>query len=130
MSDDDWGFVMVDVEAGDNPKFTVKRLSRGDNFTDLDNEEIDRFTVTKTDYEVSTPSAQYPVDIEVSPECVILCGTDFTLEDMHGASHWQVTSVQGDYSNPVVDFWEQHENVYFNEDLQAGESLTDEHIRN
>ena len=128
VSDDDWGFVMVDVEAGDDPKFTVKRLSRGDNFTDLDNEEIDRFTVTKADYEVSTPSAQYPVDIEVSPECVILCGTDFTLEDMHGASHWQVTSVQGDYSNPVVDFWEQHENIYFNEDLQAGESLTDEQV--
>ena len=128
VSEDDWGFVMVDVEAGDEPRFTVKRLSRGDNYTDLDNEEIDRFTVTKMDYEISTPSAQYPVDVEIAPECVILCGTDFETQGLHGATHWQVTTTSGNYIDPVVDIWEQHQNLYFNEDTQAGESLTDEHI--
>ena len=63
LFEDDWGFVMVDVESGDEPRFTIKRLSRGDNYVDLDNEEIDHFTVTKIDYDISTPSPQYPVDI-------------------------------------------------------------------
>ena len=128
VSEDDWGFVMVDVESGDEPKFTVKRLSRGDNYVDLDNEEIDHFTVTKIDYDISTPSPQYPVDIEIAPECVILCGTDFEIDGLHGATHWQVTTIQGNYDNPIVDLWEQHQNLYFNEDTQAGESLTDEHV--
>ena len=128
VSEDDWGFVMVDIEAGEDPKFTVKRLSRGDNYEDLDNEEIDRFTVTKSNLELDTPSAQHPVDITISPECVILCGTDFELEGMHGATHWQVTNSEGDYSTPLVDLWEQHQNLYFNEDSQVGESLTDEHV--
>ena len=128
VSEDDWGFVMVDVESGDEPRFTVKRLSRGDNYIDLDNEEIDRFTVTKIDYDVSTPSAQYPVEIEVAPECVILCGTDFETDGLHGATHWQVTTQSGNYTNPTIDLWEQHQNLYFNEDTQEGESLTDEHV--
>ena len=29
VSQDEWGFVVVDVSAGDNPQFTVKRISRG-----------------------------------------------------------------------------------------------------
>ena len=128
VSEDDWGFVMIDVEAGDEPRFTIKRLSRGDNYVDLDNEEIDHFTVTKIDYDISTPSPQHPVDIEVAPECVILCGTDFEIDGFHGATHWQVTTTQGIYDNPTVDLWEQHQNLYFNEDTQAGESLTDEHV--
>ena len=128
VSEDDWGFVMVDVEAGDEPKFTIKRLSRGDNYVDLDNEEIDRLTVTKLDYEISTPTPQYPVGTQVPPECVILTGSEFDTVDMHGATHWQVTSNQGNYINPIVDIWEQHQNLYFNEDTQEGESLIDEHI--
>lgn len=128
VSEDDWGFVMVDVEAGDEPRFTIKRLSRGDNYIDLDNEEIDRLTVTKLDYEISTPIPQYPIGIQVPPECVILTGSQFDIVDLHGATHWQVTSNQGNYNNSIVDIWEQHMNLYFNEDTQEGESLIDEHI--
>ena len=126
MSEDDWGFVMVEVEAGDSPKFSCKRLSRGDGNVELDNAEIDYFSVSKIDYAITTPSPMYPLDIEIAPECVILRGSAFEIEGMHGASHWQITDTQGDYSNPLGDVWEQFQNLYFNVDTQEGELITEE----
>jgi hypothetical protein len=128
VSDDDWGFVLVEVEAGDDPKFSVKRLSRGDNYTNLDNEEIDSFTVTKVDYEIATPTPLYPVNVQVAPECVVLYASEFEIEGLHGAAHWQVSNLAGNFETPIADIWEQHENIYFNEDTQAGEAITNEHI--
>jgi len=128
VSEDDWGFVMVEVEAGDAPKFSVKRLSRGDGNVDLDNAEIDHFSVSKIDYDITTPTPMYPVDIEIVPECVILRGSAFEIEGMHGASHWQITDTQGDYSNPLGDVWEQFQNIYFNVDTQEGELITEEYM--
>ena len=128
VSEDDWGFVLVDVEAGDEPKFTVKRLSRGDGNIGLDNAVTDSFSVSKIDYNISTPIPLYPVDIEVAPECVTLYGSPFEIEDMHGASHWQVTDIQGEYSNPIGEVWEHFQNIYFNVDTQEGEPITNEYI--
>ena len=65
VSEDDWGFVLVEVEAGDEPKFSVKRLSRGDGNVALDNALTDSFSVSKTDYIITTPTTIYPVDIQV-----------------------------------------------------------------
>ena len=33
VTQDEWGFVLVDVEAGDNPQFKLKRISRGNEET-------------------------------------------------------------------------------------------------
>ena len=128
VTEDDWGFVLVEVEAGVDPKFSVKRLSRGDGNVELDNALTDSFSVSKADYAVTTPTPIYPVDIEVAPECVILRGSTFNIDAMHGASHWQVTETSGSYSNPVGEVWEQFENIYFNEDTQEGELLTEEYM--
>ena len=128
ITEDDWGFVLVEVEAGDEPKFSVKRLSRGDGNVDLDNALIDSFSVSKTDYTITTPTPIYPVDIQVTPECVILRASSFEIEDMHGASHWQVTETSGEYSDPLGEVWEQFENIYFNEDTQEGELITEEYM--
>ena len=128
MSEDDWGFVLVEVEAGDDPGFSVKRLSRGDGNVDLDNALTDSFSVRKFNYNITTPTPMYPVDVEIAPECVILRGSSFEIEGMHGASHWQVTDTQGDYSNPLGDVWEQYQNLYFNVDTQEGELITEEYI--
>ncbi len=128
VSEDDWGFVLVEVEAGDEPKFSVKRLSRGDGNVALDNALTDSFSVSKTDYIITTPTTIYPVDIQVSPECVILRGSSFEIEEMHGASHWQVTETSGEYSDPLGEVWEQFENIYFNVDTQDGELITEEYI--
>jgi len=128
VSEDDWGWVLVEVEAGAEPKFTVKRLSRGNGNVNLDNELFDSFTVTKIDYEISTPIPIQPIDITVAPECVVLYGSPFDTEDMHGAAHWQVTAIPGDYGSPLNDVWEQFENIYFNEDTREGEVMTNEAI--
>ena len=128
ITEDDWGFVLVEVEAGDEPKFSVKRLSRGDGNVDLDNALIDSFSVSKTDYTITTPTPIYPLDIQVTPECVILRASSFEIEDMHGASHWQVTETSGEYSDPLGEVWEQFENIYFNQDTQEGELITEEYM--
>ena len=128
ITEDDWGFVLVEVEAGDEPKFSVKRLSRGDGNVDLDNALIDSFSVSKTDYTITTPTPIYPLDIQVTPECVILRGSSFEIDEMHGASHWQVTETSGEYSDPLGEVWEQFENIYFNEDTQEGELITEEYM--
>ena len=126
---DDWGFVMVDVTSGEAPSFTVNRLSRGDNSTSLDNVVTDSFTITKADYQVMTPSPLSPIDQEVGLECVFLTSSPFEGPvDLHGETEWQVSDVEGDFSEPVADVWERFENIYFNEDTQEGESITDEHI--
>ncbi|MGB0511278.1 MAG: metallophosphoesterase, partial [Flavobacteriales bacterium] len=49
ITTDDWGFVSVDVEAGPEPQFTVKRLSRGDNAVDLDNAVTDSLVISRAD---------------------------------------------------------------------------------
>ena len=128
ISDDDWGFVLVEVEAGDEPEFSVKRLSRGDGNVGLDNALTDSFTVSKTDYTIATPTPIYPVDIQVAPECVILRGSSFEIDEMHGSSHWQVTETSGEYNDPLGEVWEQFENIYFNEDTQEGELITEEYM--
>ena len=127
VTEDDWGFVMVDVEAGDNPKFTVSRLSRGDGNTSLDNIETDRFTITKAHLEVNTPTPLYPIEIDIAPECVILHGSSFSGVGEHGETHWQVSEQVG-FGDTVAEVWERFENIYFNEDTQAGESITKEEI--
>lgn len=127
VSTDDWGFVVVDVEAGDNPSFSVKRFSRGDNYVDLDNELTDQITITLNEYLINTPTPLYPVDITVAPECVILSASDFETEGMHGESHWQVSESM-DFNELTAEVYERFENIYFDEDTQAGESLTDEHV--
>ena len=128
VSEDDWGWVLVEVEAGEEPQFTVKRLSRGDGYIDLDNELFDSFTVTKTDYNITTPIPLHPINISVAPECVVLYASTFDTDGMHGAAHWQVTDNQGNYDSPLNDVWEQFENIYFNEDTREGEVMTNEHV--
>ena len=38
VTQDEWGFVLVEVEAGDEPEFVLKRISRGNENTFRDNE--------------------------------------------------------------------------------------------
>ena len=129
ITTDDWGFVAVDVVAGPEPQFTVKRLSRGDNNVDLDNAVTDSLVITKADLVAQTPSAVAPVGSTLPPECVVLAATPFgggSANAQHGASQWQVAADINGFSAPIADVWERHRNVYFDEDTQAGEVLTTE----
>lgn len=128
---DDWGFVTVDVTAGENPKFTIKRYSRGNDAIPLDNVLRDSFTIRLQPEEVQTPLAIYPIDEMVNPECTTLKAGSFSSNSpnkFHGQSHWQVAYNCEDFSNPIVEKWKNFENIYADIDTQAEDDLTDEQI--
>ncbi|MFK7810579.1 MAG: fibronectin type III domain-containing protein [Saprospiraceae bacterium] len=126
---DEYGFVVVNVEAGADPKFTLRRITRGDQDVTIDNEEQDVITLKKTDTPPQKPVAVFPNNMEVNPDCAMLTGSAFSdASDFHQASQWQVATSCGDFSNPIIDSWKQHENWYNEVDTQAGDDLTDEEI--
>ena len=131
ITTDDWGFVAVDVVAGDEPQFTVKRLSRGDNAETLDNVCTDSLVVTKADLMPPPPTAVAPIGTTQPPECIVLAASPFGSGPsgaLHGSTQWQVADDINGFDAPLADVWERHRNVYFNEDTQAGESLTTEAV--
>ena len=131
ITTDDWGFVAVDVVAGDNPQFTVKRLSRGDNNQTLDNVVTDSLVVTKADVPVQLPTSLAPMGSTLAPECVVLAASDFgggSADAEHGASQWQVAADINGFDSPVAEVWERYRNVYFDQDTQLGADLTTEEI--
>ncbi len=128
---DDWGFVTVDVTAGDNPGFTVKRYSRGNDAVPLDNVLRDSFTIKSHPEEVQQPTALYPVDEMVNPMCTVLKASDFAAQSsdkFHGQSHWQIAYTCDDFSSPIIEKWKNFENIYSDIDTQAADDLTDEKI--
>ena len=131
VSQDHYGFVVVDVESGDDPCFTVKRISHGTEDNPLDNVITDSLRVKLNPNPMATPIPTYPIDVEVNPECVVLLAQDFDaqIEDqLHGQSHWQVFADCDVNGEPEVEHWKNHENQYFNEDTQAGDDLADQEI--
>ena len=112
----DWGFVMVDVEAGADPRFTLRRVSRGNNYINRNNQVMDELTVRRFNTPPTTPSALSP-----NPASGFVTGWDVELVaspygDADGdallESHWQVSALSGDYSAPLIDDWRRVENKY------------------
>jgi Calcineurin-like phosphoesterase/Purple acid Phosphatase, N-terminal domain len=131
VSEDEYGFVSVEISSGDEPQFVVKRISRGDEFEFKNNEITDSMTVKANPEKINPPSPIFPIDEVVRPECVILKATDFSSvepDGLHGQSHWQISSDCGDFSDPIVESWKNHQNIYFDEDTQEGDDLADEKI--
>ena len=132
ITTDDWGFVAVDVEAGDSPQFTIKRLSRGDNYSILDNVVMDSLVITRDDHEVALPMPESPINSVISPECVVLISSPFAGESPfseHGATQWQVADTPTGFNTPIADVWERYRNIYFDQDTQTG-SLIEQAIPN
>lgn len=131
VSQDDYGFVSVEITDGDDPKIIVKRISRGDQDVIINNEVTDSLTLRVNSNIVTTPEPISPIDETVIPECVVLKANNFSdpnVNSTHGQSHWQVAHVQNDFSNPVAESWKNFENWYFEIDTQANDDLTDEEI--
>ncbi|MBC8311867.1 MAG: fibronectin type III domain-containing protein [Candidatus Marinimicrobia bacterium] len=126
VSQDEWGFVMVDIDAGDDPQFTIRRVSRGNENHFRDNEIRDQVTIRLWNTPPATPNIISPTGANQNPDNLILNGGPFSDSDgdEHGFSHWQVSESCDDFSTTVVDEFESHENWYFNENTEAGNSLT------
>jgi len=112
----EYGFALIDVEAGTNPSFRVRRYSRGNRSVVRDNDLIDDFTVRRYNTAPDQPMASTPIMASgiIPGYNVELVGTPFNDSDGHTLfeSHWQVTSVSGDYSNPLIDDWRHLENWF------------------
>ena len=131
VSQDEYGFVSVEISDDADPKVVVKRISRGDQDGVIDNEITDSITIRLNPSLVNTPDPIFPLDEEIAPECVVLKASAFSSPNataLHGQSHWQVSTDQNDFTVLVAESWKNFENWYFEEDTQAGDDLTDEEI--
>ncbi|CAN0536292.1 unnamed protein product, partial [Laminaria digitata] len=130
VSQDDYGFVLVEVEAGADPEFRLRRISRGNANQSRANEVRDAMRVRRFNTPPTTPQAIFPAATSVNPACVVLSTDPFEDPDgePHGASHWQVSLDCTDFSAPVHETWRQHENWYDGVDREAGSSLIEETV--
>ncbi|GAB4107872.1 hypothetical protein GCM10028791_03190 [Echinicola sediminis] len=131
VTQDEYGFVMVEVDAHPtDPKFTVKRISRGNQSQFRDNELRDSVTVWKMDYKPATPEPIHPIDGPAEAKGLVLKAGSFSSDRrgaFHAASNWQI-STSPDFEQLVMDSWKQHENWYYNENQQKDDDLTDEKL--
>jgi hypothetical protein len=125
---DEYGFVVVEVEAGDDPTFTVQHISRGDEIGVLDNEIRDQVRIRRYNNTPNTPTPVSPVGADWNPLQITLIASGFIDSDgdAHQASHWQISQSCGDFEQPSVERWRQDANWYGDIDLQASDDLTDE----
>lgn len=126
-SQDEYGFVMVDILAGNEPQFTIKRYSRGDQDVIINNELRDELTIYKNEWNPARPLNIYPIDGDTSSNmCLTLKGSDFQgIEDSLQASHWEVAKGGNFTDSLVASAWYQSENYYYEVNLQADDDLTD-----
>ncbi len=130
VSQDEYGFVVVDVNAGADPSFTLKRISRGDAANPLDNVLRDSLTIKTVSEKPDTPQNIFPVDISISPDCIVFLASDFSSPSggSHGAAQWQISLDPTVWDDPEFDIFKTHENWYYDMDTQAGDDLRDEEV--
>jgi len=132
VTQDEYGFVMVEVDGNqDNPKFTVKRISRGNQHNFRDNEQTDKITIYKNGQRPDSPKIVSPQDTEISNVGGILKANKFKSNfegAYHAASHWQIATDVA-FSQLVLDSWRQSENWYYLENRQKDDDLTDEETK-
>ena len=128
VTQDEWGFVVVEVEAGDDPGFHLRRVSRGGDNEPMDNLIRDEVSVRRYNQSPQQPSAVAPVEVQVLPECVTLKGSAFSDPDgdAWGAAHWQIAEDCLSFDAPLWERWLQNENWYFDKNTAAGDDLIDE----
>ncbi|MCF8460286.1 MAG: fibronectin type III domain-containing protein [Flavobacteriales bacterium] len=130
-SDDDFGYVLVEVEAGADPQFLLTRLSHG-SYEDglVTNVLKDSVRIKFNNPAPVTPTGLFPGNNDVlAPDCIIFLGSDFTDldSDLHGATQWRIAT-DANFSTIVYDEWYQHENWYFDVDLLAGNNMVDQEV--
>ncbi|MEM9328733.1 MAG: fibronectin type III domain-containing protein [Bacteroidota bacterium] len=126
-SDSDYGFVLMQVESGDDPKFKLVRVSQGDVPNPKDNEITDVIEIKRYASPPATPRCIAPVkEAKVRPDQVVLQVHDFESADgsEHGQTQWQVGRAHN-LTNPDVDAWRHYEDWYGGEDLNQGIDLTE-----
>ncbi|MGK0362079.1 MAG: hypothetical protein ACI9U2_004399 [Bradymonadia bacterium] len=131
VSQDEYGFVVVEVDAGDAPEFRLTRVSQGRPGQPMDNVVRDHVRVRRYEDGPAAPEPRFPVAGEATnPDCVDLTARPMADldDDAHQASRWQLARNCRDFEAPLVDRWRQDRNWFDDEDRQAGDDLIDERI--
>jgi hypothetical protein len=126
ISLDEYGFVVVELSAGDAPTMTLRRIGLGDEEEPDGGSERDRVVLLRHPSAPAIPEARSPAS-QVSPHCVQLASSPYCDPDdeLQGASHWQLAASCDGFDSPLEDRWVQHENRYGDVDQQAGDHLGD-----
>ena len=128
VSQDEWGFVMVEVSGGADPTIQLQRVSRGHADLPRDNEVRDELVVKRFGTPPDTPAAVEPTQASACDGRVTLTASGFADPggERHQASHWQVAAACDGFDEPLAESWRQRQNQYMEVDLQADDDLTDE----
>jgi acid phosphatase type 7 len=129
ISEDEYGFVLIETKAGQDPQFKIKRFSRGDDLVFKNNALTDNIIVKKNEFAPKKPMGLFPFAV-ISSNCVTLKASTFDdAGDTHQATQWQVSSTCS-FINPQIDIWKQNTNWYNEVNTQANDDLTDQTINN
>ena len=130
VSQAEYGFVLVEVEAGEMPRFRLSRIGRGDENNRQDNVVRDALEVRLNNEPPRSPLIRSALPARVDPDCFTLGTRGFRDSDgdSHQATHWQISRSCEDFSDVVVDRWTQSQNIFDGADQQADDDLTDEVI--
>jgi purple acid phosphatase-like protein/calcineurin-like phosphoesterase family protein len=133
ISQDEYGFVMVEVTAGDNPQMVLKRLSFGDQYNPGGSTETDFMAIRFNNNPPATPLTLFPTSADtVSALCFTMQADGFSDPDgdAFGAAHWQISTDSNNFSTPVFESWKQYANWYNEINEQANDDLTNEEVVN
>jgi|GEM_PF-586407 len=133
VSQDEYGFVMVEVTAGENPQLVLKRLSFGDQYNPGGSTETDFMTIRLNNNPPTSPIPLFPLAGDtVSSLCFTMEADGFSDidGDEFGAAHWQISMDSSDFTAPVFESWKQYANWYNEINEQANDDLTNEDVEN
>ena len=100
ISQDEWGYVFLEIQAGNDPQFTLRRLSLGDDNIVKKNSIEDSVVIRLYNNSPNTPVGIFPLPFDtISSNSMILIADDFIDidDDLHGASHWQISDNCNDF---------------------------------
>ena len=130
VSHSDYGFVLIEVEGGEDPKFKLVRLSRGDIANPKDNEITDVIEVKRYNEKPEQPQCLLPIkEAKVNEDMVVLKASPFKATDNseHGETQWQVARTYN-FANPDFDIWKHYQDWFNDTDLNKGINLTQQQI--
>ncbi|MEQ1569765.1 MAG: metallophosphoesterase [Myxococcota bacterium] len=124
-SQDTWGFVALEVVAGDNPLLRLRRVDRGNDDAPADNAVTDDLVVLRYPGAPGRPTAA-----GVSSACdgpPTLEGSPFVDPDgdAQQGAQWQVAATCDGFAEPTVDHWRQEPDT-FGPTPGPGDSLTED----
>jgi len=126
VTQDEWGFVVVDLQAGEEPEFVLKRISRGNAYTYRDNEVRDEVVIRFNNTPPNQPTGLFPTE-QVDPDFLFLLAD--TYIDIDGdspmAAHWEIYQDCELSESPAVNKFINMENWYYNENTQESIELSE-----